>query len=499
MQTPDELYGDLFKDVQQKKIFPDNKTFVDCMPNRKPADILKDYDKIKSSELSNADIKKFIEENFIVPIITAPAYHTDKKENIIEHIEELWNVLQRNADKPVEGSSLIALPYPYIVPGGRFQEIYYWDSYFTMLGLAKSDKWNVIENMIENFAFLINQNGFIPNGNRTYFLSRSQPPYFSKMIELLASHIGTHIYAKYINEMQKEYDFWMDKTQPTKHVVQMHDGSLLNRYYDQLDKPRPEAYEKELELAEQYNGDKKLLFQNLRAACESGWDFSGRWFTDGKTFTQIDILNIAPVDLNCLLFHLESSLALAYRHINNKTETNEYTRKAMLREDAINKYFYNEDDGWFYDYYINTKALSTQRTIAGITPFFFDIPSSEKIVKAADIIREKFLKPGGVVTTLVNSGQQWDAPNGWAPLQWITIKALDEYGEINLAQEIAKRWAQLNIKVYKNTGKLMEKYNVVDTDVTAGGGEYPSQDGFGWTNGVLLKILKTYEDLPLND
>ncbi|HYJ64368.1 MAG TPA: trehalase family glycosidase, partial [Parafilimonas sp.] len=350
-----------------------------------------------------------------------------------------------------------------------------------------------------NFAYLINKFGHIPNGNRTYFLSRSQPPYFSCMIELLALHKGTHIYSKYLNELQKEYDFWMDKTGVTKHVVKMPDGSLLNRYYDQLDTPRPEAYRHEMETAAEYNGDDALLFKNLRAACESGWDFSGRWFKDGKTFTQIDTINIVPVDLNCLLFHLESSLALAYRYVENKTEVENYTRKAMLREDAINKYFYNEDDGWFYDYNINAKTLSTQQTIAGITPFFFNIPSSEKIIKAADVIRDKFLQAGGVVTTLINTGQQWDWPNGWAPLQWITIKALDEYGEINLAHEIAKRWAQLNIKVYKNTGKLMEKYDVVDTQQLAGGGEYPSQDGFGWTNGVLLKILKTYEYLVLND
>ena len=499
MHTPDELYGTLFKDVQLKKIFPDNKTFVDCTPKRNAAEIVRDYLNIKDDNTSNADIKKFVEENFIIPAPASPAYHADIKDNVVEHIEELWDVLQRNADKPVEGSSLVALPFPYIVPGGRFQEIYYWDSYFTILGLAKSDKWNVIENMIENFAYLINKFGHIPNGNRTYFLSRSQPPYFSCMVELLALHKGTHIYSKYLNELQKEYDFWMDKTSSTKHVVKMPDGSLLNRYYDQLDTPRPEAYRHEMETAAEYNGDDALLFKNLRAACESGWDFSGRWFKDGKTFTQIDTINVVPVDLNCLLFHLESSLALAYRYAENKAEVENYTRKAMLREDAINKYFYNENDGWFYDYNINAKTLSPQQTIAGITPFFFNIPSSEKIIKAADVISDKFLQAGGVVTTLVNTGQQWDWPNGWAPLQWITIKALDEYGEVNLAHEIAKRWAQLNIKVYKNTGKLMEKYDVVDTQQLAGGGEYPSQDGFGWTNGVLLKILKTYEDLALND
>ncbi|MEO8712518.1 MAG: trehalase family glycosidase, partial [Parafilimonas sp.] len=210
MQTPEKLYKELFKDVQLKKVFSDNKTFVDCIPKRKPENILADYEKLKSP--SNDDIKKFVEDNFIVPPATAQGYHTHIKDNVIEHIEELWQMLKRTADKPVEGSSLIPLPHPYIVPGGRFREVFYWDSYFNMLGLAESNEWEIIENMIDNFTYLIHEFGFIPNGNRTYFLSRSQPPYFSCMIELLATHKGDSVYAKYQSALQKEYDFWMDET-----------------------------------------------------------------------------------------------------------------------------------------------------------------------------------------------------------------------------------------------------------------------------------------------
>ncbi|HEY2725872.1 MAG TPA: alpha,alpha-trehalase TreF [Parafilimonas sp.] len=488
MQTPDELYEDLFKDVQLKKIFPDNKTFVDCTPKRKPADIVADYKKINNPP--KEEIKKFVEENFTMPSRETPGYHTDIRDNVIEHIEELWQVLQRSADKPVEGSSLIPLPNPYIVPGGRFGEVFYWDSYFTMLGLAESNRWDLIENMIDNFADLIFNYGFIPNGNRTYFLSRSQPPYFSCMIELLASKKGNAVYSKYLNALQKEYDFWMDKTHPTKHTVKLDDGTILNRYYDQLDKPRPEAYWQDATLSEETdNAD--LLYANLRAACESGWDFSGRWFRDGKTFITIQTTNLIPVDLNCLLYHLEKSLSKAYQQNNNK-HAEEYQIKSEQRKAAINNYFYDEKDGWYYDYNISEKKLNNQKTIAGITPFFFNIPPQNYIDKAAALLKEEFLKDGGVVTTLINTEQQWDWPNGWAPLQWIAIKGLDNYGQKELAAELAHRWATLNIRVYRNTGKLMEKYNVIDTHLTAGGGEYPSQDGFGWTNGVLLTILKNY-------
>ncbi len=490
MQTPVELFGELFKDVQLKKIFPDNKTFVDCTPKRKPADIVTDYKKLVSPTIETT--RKFVEENFILPAAASSSYHAAIKNNVADHIEELWQVLKRSADKPEEGSSLIALPKPYIVPGGRFREIYYWDSYFTMLGLAESGLWDVIENMIENFAYLINNFGFIPNGNRSYFLSRSQPPYFSCMVELLASEKGNEIYLRYSDVLLKEYKYWMDETHPTQHVVRLDNNTILNRYYDQSDTPRPESFVEDYELQNSYKGNAALLFSNLRAACESGWDFSGRWFTDGKTFTNIDTTNILPVDLNCLLYQLELSITKATGISGDSALQKEFENKSEKRKAAIEKYFFNEHDGWYYDFIIDKKILSNQKTIAGITPFFFNIPSKEKINKAASVIQKDFLQAGGVVTTLINTNQQWDWPNGWAPLQWITIKGLDNYDQKDLATEIAKRWSALNIKVYKETGKLMEKYNIVDTGITAGGGEYPSQDGFGWTNGVLLKLIKTY-------
>jgi len=492
MQTPDELYQDLFKDVQLKKIFPDNKTFVDCTPKHSPESIVAGYQKLKNHNLSNEEIKKFVEDNFIVPPAAASGYHTDIKDNVAEHIEELWHVLKRSADAPVEGSSLIPLPYPYIVPGGRFREIYYWDSYFTMLGLAESGHWDIIENMIENFAYLIQQYGYIPNGNRTYFLSRSQPPFFSCMIELLATYKGNEVYARYQAALQKEYDYWMDKTHATKHVVELAGGGVLNRYYDQLDKPRPESYWQDATLSEECESDPCMLYSDLRAACESGWDFSGRWFVDGKTFKTIQTTNLIPVDLNCLLYHLESSLSKAAMQNHFVKLADDYSAKARQRQAAINQYFYDEKDGWYYDYNISEKKLNNQKTLAGITPFFFNIPPEAFITRAAAIIKDEFLQDGGVVTTLIDTEQQWDWPNGWAPLEWMTIKGLENYNATALAKEIAHRWARLNIKVYRNTGKLMEKYNVIDTNLTAGGGEYPSQDGFGWTNGVLLKILKTY-------
>lgn len=487
--TPDIIYGDLFIQVQMQRVFPDGKTFVDCIPKRKVADIMYDYGLLKGPSF---DLKKFVADNFELPVNPVTNYTSDSKEELSTHIKNLWAVLKRNPDATVEGSSLLPLPYPYIVPGGRFREIYYWDSYFTMLGLKESNEWEMVENMINNFAFLINTYGHIPNGNRSYYLSRSQPPYFAMMVNLLAEKKGLQVYAVYQKELQKEYDYWMDKTAATKHVVIMPDGSVLNRFYDQGVKPRQESYREDYEIAETESNGTAIVFEqkskDLRSGAESGWDFSSRWFADGNNISSIETTNIVPVDLNGLLYSLELTLAKAYKQTGNAAAANEYTAAAAKRKTAINKYCFNAKQNWYYDYIISSKKQSSEKTIAGVSPLFFNIAPKQKAAAIATVLKNNFLKDGGVVTTLKTTGQQWDAPNGWAPLQWMAVKGLENYDQKKLAKEIAERWVVLNEKVYKNTGKMMEKYNVVNAALDAGGGEYTSQDGFGWTNGVYLAM-----------
>ena len=487
--TPDKIYGDLFIQVQLQRIFPDGKTFVDCTPKRKVADIMYDYGLAKGP---NFNLKKFVADNFDMPVIPTINYTSDTKQDLATHIKSLWQVLKRNPDVAVEGSSLLPLPYPYIVPGGRFREIYYWDSYFTMLGLKESNEWEMIENMINNFAFLINTYGHIPNGNRSYYLSRSQPPFFAMMVNLLADKKGASVYATYQKELQKEYDYWMDKTAATKHAVTMPDGSILNRYYDADIKPRQESFKEDFEIATTESRGDVAAFEKkskeLRSGAESGWDFSSRWFADGESINTIQTTNSIPVDLNGLMLNLELTLAKAYRQTGNISAAMEYTNAAAKRKAAINKYCFNTKQSWYYDYIISSKKQSTEQTIAGVSPLFFNIASKKQSAAIAAVLKAKFLKSGGVVSTLKTTGQQWDAPNGWAPLQWIAVKGLDNYGLKNQAKDIAARWVALNEKVYTNTGKMMEKYNVVDSKLDAGGGEYKSQDGFGWTNGVYLAM-----------
>lgn len=499
---PEELYGELFYDVQSDKdLFPDSKTFVDVVPLYDVQEIRENYAAMEMK--TTPFLLDFLEEHFEIPG-PGTAYETDSS-SIQVHITQLWEVLKRPADEVVSGT-LIPLPNPYIVPGGRFREIYYWDSYFTMLGLQEDGEINTIENMVDNFSALINTYGFIPNGNRTYYLGRSQPPFFAKMVEVLAEEKGETIYVDYLPFLEKEYEFWMTgaegltKNENThRRVVQLPDGEILNRYWDDLNTPRPESYREDVETAnEALRLDPTLsrydVYRNIRAAAESGWDFSSRWLRRDEagnfSLSSIHTTDIIPVDLNALLYNLEKTIAKAHDINQNKEKADEYRQKSEMRRAAIEKYFWSENEGFYMDYNFRETAHTPVLSLAGVYPLFFEVAEASRAKSVALKIDRIFSKPGGVVTTPYNTGQQWDAPNGWAPLQWITIQGLRNYGEENMATDIKNRWLQLNTAVYKRSYKLLEKYNVEDLSRESGGGEYPTQDGFGWTNGVFQKLVR---------
>src|ERR1700761_5939935 len=424
IQTPRQLFPGLFESVQLSDIFPDNKTFVDATPRRDPALIMKDYNDQKDKQ--GFDLKQFVTDNFIVPGPPSAIFKTDIKTGIRKHIDTLWQVLYRKHDTVSKYSSLLPLPNDFIIPGGRFRETYYWDSYFTMLGLQESHKTQIIQNMIYNFAWMIDKYGFIPNGTRTYYLTRSQPPFFSMMIDLLAKDEGQSVIVKYQPELLKEYAFWMSGAEKLKPgqayrmAVRMPDGELMNRYWDDSDKPREESYKKDVDAAKLTKQKKEDFYRNIRAAAESGWDFSTRWMdTTGKLET-IKTTFIIPVDLNCLMYHLETSIAKSYQLQGNNAKYNLYVAKANARKKAIQKYSWSEKDGFFMDYNWKDHHTTPNLTLAGTYPLEFKIATPAQAAKVASVVKNKFLKPGGLVTTFKRSGQQWDSPNAWAPLQYMT-------------------------------------------------------------------------------
>ena len=481
----------LFEDVQLSSIFSDSKTFPDCLPKRSLEEIERDYKDQKTN--AGFDLSSFVNQNFRLPEAFASDFSSDQNNSVQLHIEKLWPVLTRQPEEVI--SSLISLPYPYVVPGGRFGEIYYWDSYFTMLGLRISSQNDLIQNMVDNFAFLIDRVGYIPNGNRTYYLGRSQPPFFSLMADLLSKVKGRGVLEKYLQQLEKEYSFWMrgkeslnSKNNTNARVVWLPDGAILNRYWDESDTPRPEAFKEDIELAH-HSKKPGELYRHIRAAAESGWDFSCRWFTDPKSFESIHTTEIIPIDLNCLLLFQEELLAEVFQNKGDTEKSIQYKDFASKRKEAIQKYCWNEKEGFYFDYdFINSQTTHSYN-LAAAFPLFFKVASPQQAFKVCNQLETKFLKQGGLITTLLTTGQQWDAPNGWAPLQWIAYIGCKNYGQQELAAKIKKAWLQTNNQVYQNTGKMMEKYNVMGIGDAGGGGEYPNQDGFGWTNGVYLALI----------
>ncbi len=487
-------FQELFTDLHASGHWSDGKAISDALAIDSPEEILKAYRSLKSN--GKVNLKEFFEKYFYESKSEETNYQSDTSKPVEEHIEKLWEVLTREADENELYSTLIPLPFPYIVPGGRFNEIYYWDSYFTMLGLVESNRIDLMESMVKNFAYMINNFGFIPNGNRTYYLGRSQPPFFSLMVQLLADQKGESILSEYLEALLKEYEFWMEgennldsSSNAHRRVVKLPNGSKLNRHFDNIVSPREEMYQDDVELIKEKGDRGKETLLNIRAACESGWDFSSRWCEVPDDLTTIRTTQLIPVDLNCLLYHLELTISRSYEVNNDKELSSIFRSKAEARKDALLEYCWNLETRTFHDYNFINESQTASIHAAAAFPLYFKLADEDQAKGVSDTIEKELLRDGGILTTNFESGQQWDAPNGWAPLQWMAIQGLRNYGLNHLANQIKSNWTKLNINVFKNTGKLMEKYNVEDLSLLSGGGEYPVQDGFGWTNGVLLRLL----------
>ena len=481
-------------------LFPDQKSFADAVPRKPPAEVMADYNREK--QLPGFELKSFVDRSFEPPA-RYEAFAKGQDHNVSEYISDAWEALQRKPDETEPFSSLLPLNRPYVVPGGRFSEIYYWDSYFVMLGLEQDGRGGLARDMLDNMASLIDRYGHVPNGNRSYYLSRSQPPFFSSMVELLAAHDGEAVFLKYLPELEAEYAYWMDGADSLapgsayRHAVRLADGALLNRYWDDRNAPRDESYREDVETARHTNRAPAEVYRDLRAGGETGWDFSSRWLADGKNLWTIRTTEIAPVDLNALMFHLEATLAKAHRLKGDLSEAGRYQALAEKRAATIQRLMWNPEAGVFADLLWREGRQSGVLSAATAYPLFFGIATPDEAHAVASALRRSLLEAGGLGATLTPTGQQWDRPNGWAPLQYLAIEGLNAYGERDLAREIAKRWIRTNVQGYADAGVLVEKYDIEQESRGGGGrgGEYALQVGFGWTNGVLAKLMAEHPDL----
>ncbi|MBU0580342.1 MAG: alpha,alpha-trehalase [Candidatus Margulisbacteria bacterium] len=395
---------------------------------------------------------------------------------VAEYIEKYWAELIKES-KPE--NTLIKMPKQYVVPGGIFEEWYYWDSFFIILGLKVNKKNELIKNIVDNFLFCIEKYGFVPNGNRTYYLSRSQPPYLTSMIKIVWELFQDKGWlAKAYKLVGQEYnDYWLGNN----HLTTIG----LSRYYD---KGNINRHDKEKEIWQDVEiGEEEL------AEAESGWDFTPRFNSRCS--------KVLPIDLNCNLYQYEQDLA-CFSQVLDKGEEKKWKEKSKKREKIINKYIWNEKDGLFYDYDFEKGEQVKIKTLATFYPLWVKLANKQQAerVKNNLII---FEKDGGLVTCDQDYGQnkkQWNYPNGWAPLQWIAIEGLMNYGYQEDAKRLAQKWLNLIVNIYKKTGKLWEKYNVVNCSEECPG-RYRNQAGFGWTNGIFLELISknNYAGRSLNE
>jgi len=512
--SPADRYQELFVAVQAGGVFDDSKTFVDCAPRAAPAAILEAYR--AEHRQSGFDLAAFVHRFFEPTAPPRSEYASRPGQGLCAHIDALWSVLTRHPRRHAAHASALQLPKPYVVPGGRFGELYYWDSYFTMLGLAASGRSDLLGDMVANFSYLIDTYGFVPNGTRSYYLSRSQPPVFALMLEL-AGQYGAASPGDHLCQLRQEHAFWMAGAhelaggQAVRRVVRLPGGALLNRYWDDRDTPREESWLEDVATARACQREPQEVYRNLRAAAESGWDFSSRWLTEeavpvpqdhserparaasATTLTAICTTDLLPVDLNALLYKLETTLSVLSHGAGDAAGAAAYAAQAQARRAALHALCWNAGEGAFFDYDWRKGVRRRCLTAASLVPLFVGMAEQAQADALARTVARRLLAPGGLATTERGSDQQWDRPNGWAPLQWMGLRGLRAYGHTALADEIADRWLATVAEVYEAEGKLVEKYALREMPGGrthgGGGGEYPLQDGFGWTNGVTRALL----------
>ena len=518
--------GFILQKVQMSKAFGDAKNFVDMpMRNNQSSILTPLVDELNKSKTAK-DIKVVIEKYFSkAGTELTNVKPTDWKENPAvfakisdvnlrewaKDINNRWKVLTREMKDDVKTKpsrySLIYSKNPFVVPGGRFREFYYWDTYWVVQGLLLSDMTATVKGMLENFIELVKVYGFVPNGGRIYYLNRSQPPFLSLMVyEYWKKTNDTSFLLQALPYLETEYEFWMKNRVVT---VDRSDGFqtsyTLNRYATPMGYPRPESYWNDVETMEKAGlkneSDQKALYAHIASAAESGWDFSSRWFRHTglhkMTMMSIKTRDIIPVDLNAILCKVESSLKQFYEVAGDGAKQRKYEQAFQRRMKTIDDVFWNENQKQWLDFDTERKQHRIPFYVSNIFPIWAGCYNNKSHANDAvtSIKKQGVLDyPGGVPTSLANTGEQWDFPNAWPPLQDIMERSLNISGNSDLAFELAKKWIDTNYLSWKETGHMYEKYDVNIKGKPGHGGEYGVQVGFGWTNGVVLKFLHRYGD-----
>eukprot|EP00011_Vannellida_sp_DIVA3-517-6-12_P009050 CAMPEP_0114612570 /NCGR_PEP_ID=MMETSP0168-20121206/4689_1 /TAXON_ID=95228 ORGANISM="Vannella sp., Strain DIVA3 517/6/12" /NCGR_SAMPLE_ID=MMETSP0168 /ASSEMBLY_ACC=CAM_ASM_000044 /LENGTH=684 /DNA_ID=CAMNT_0001823557 /DNA_START=57 /DNA_END=2109 /DNA_ORIENTATION=+ len=571
--------NDLLSVVQLSGLFNDSKTFVDMPLNGTVEEVLEAFSALGASP-GLGEVAAFVQRWFLpAGSDLYPWKPTDWQEEppIVASISNpelsawasalngIWLELGRELSPDVAAApaahSLIPVAHPFIVPGGRFREYYYWDAYWIIHGLLATDMADTAAGMVSNMLQLVDTYGFVPNGGRVYYLNRSQPPlltqmclvYYEYLVEKGDDGSAAEFLSAALPILDEEYEFWM-----TTHVAEVEVGGesfTLNRYNAHCSYPRPEGYVEDVETAEEAGVAEPLLpnqlYVDLSSGAETGWDYSSRWFADHEDISTIRTSELLPVDLNAILFRNELTLSRLYsalgetdaregypcdvterrregdsrrelhwerdncRRVGRESaaaKSAEYLQYAEERKAAFEAVLWNDEVGLWYDF--NTTAGAqvdpTYFYPSVFAPLWAELYWNNETAAAASLspeyVTERFLSavdqfgaldfPGGLPASLVMTGQQWDFPNGWAPIQaWAIfgLQVLDNEEAAQQARTLAMGWMQNNYNGWVALEAMFEKYNVTSTSgLPGGGGEYTTVTGFGWTNGLALQLLARY-------
>jgi len=423
-------------------------------------------------------------------------------------------MLPEDTTKITEGD-LLYLPRPYVVPGGRFNEMYGWDSYFIQAGLVRDNKIALAKDMAENFLYEIREYGKILNANRTYYLTRSQPPFLTQMLLAVYQRTKDRAWlADAVPAIEKYYRFWT--TEP--HLTP---GTGLSRYWDMGDTPAPESLSAErdaqgrthYDLVKQYFRTHKiadydaseyydaktdqltpLFYRSDRSMRESGFDPSNRYGPFSADITHYD-----PVCLNSLLYLMESQTAEIMHIVGHENEVAAWQKRASDRAAAINRLMWDAEDGLYYDYNFVRGRVRKYPFLTTFYPLWAGI-ASRKQAEQVERNLSQFDRPGGLQTSTYRSGSQWDAPFGWAPLEMIAMPALRRYGYGEDADRASVEFLSLVRQEFLKHGTIVEKYDVVRRTSNLSGevhfGYSSNEVGFGWTNAAFTTL---YDALPAGD
>lgn len=518
----------LLQAVQMRQIFNDSKTFVDMPMLSDPSVVLTSFRALidtaggEVQNVTNSQLLDFVNTNFAAagsdfdpwtptdwnpsPALIAAVQQANTSEAAVyapwaASLNSLWLSLGRKLAPDVAVSpqrhSYIPMLYPTIVPGGRFRESYYWDSFFIVQGLLSCDMHLTALNLIRNLLSDVETFGFVPNGGRIYYLDRSQPPMLACMIDRYQQYIedaspalssdidGTGLtLMQFLNNtafplLKREHDWWMDPV--TGHTVNVNatttDASspaqqqqyTLNRYYSHAAIPRPESYYEDVESAQPLEeceegdeiGCQAYFYRAIRAGAESGWDFSSRWGVQSKNTSQIATSEVVPVDLNSIMYKQETILSSLALYLGNVGDSERYSRLARNRKDAMYSILYVPDEHKWQDYNSSSSSSALSVGITSISswfPLWAGLVSNDSLHTLYNctttdfvdaLLSSSLVQVGGVATTLQNTGQQWDYPNAWPPLVYFTIEGLrnvakldvdssdSDFPRTSLAQEVA--------------------------------------------------------------